>query len=229
MKRRPQGWLERFQASLEGDPSPALEAWRWALEGEDPCDARAIEAAWDLVTLHASAEANKLNHAMHILDDELQRTLLPALVVAGARVTEVGAFQVFARDGKRWIPRDLAFVPGRVPLDPQLKLECVVEEGRSVIDFRLWYEHKAYRREGDDMVEAAAETRMAVLLSRPERRHQDVIDDRARDLELQNEGYLIVRYDRSEVWRDPLGSAVDALRTLTETARFDAEARLRET
>ena len=44
MKRRPQGWDERFAASLQSHPSPALEAWRWAREDEEPSDPRAIEA-----------------------------------------------------------------------------------------------------------------------------------------------------------------------------------------
>ena len=227
MKRRPQGWAERFASSLEGDPNPALEEWRWAQEGEEPCDPRAVEAAWDLVTLHAAAEANKLNHAMRLLDDDTQRTLLASLVVAGARAVDVGTFEVVAADGKRWFPRDLDFIPGRAHLEPDLRLECRVEEGRSFIDFRIWHRFTAYRREGEEMVSASTERTMAILLTPPERPMKERMQDGARDLELQNESYLILRHERSEIWRDPLGVAADALRTLTETTRFDAEAQLR--
>lgn len=227
MRRRPQGWSERFARSLEADPNPALEEWRWAQEGEEPCDPRAIDAAWDLVTLHAAAEAHKLNHAMRTLADETQRTLLAALVVAGARAVDVGTLEVVAADGRRWFPRDLDFIPGRNHLEPELRLECSVEEGRSFIDFRLWHRFTAFRQEGSEGRTASAERTMAVLLTPPERPMKQRALDGARDLELQSEGYLVVRHERSEVWRDPLGVATDALRTLTETARFDAEAQLR--
>ena len=227
MKRRPQGWAERFERSLQADPNPALEEWRWAQQGEEPCDPRAIDAAWDLVTLHASAEAHKLNHALRVLKDETQRTLLAALVVAGARAVDVGTFEVVAADGRRWFPRDLDFVPGRDHLEPELRLECGVEEGRSFVDFRVWHRCTAYRRDDGDDRTATAERRMAILLTPPERSMKERAHDGARDLELQSEGYLVVRHERSEVWRDPLGIATDALRTLTETARFDAEAQFR--
>ncbi len=227
MKRRPQGWAERLARSLEADPNPALEEWRWAQEGEEPCDERAIEAAWDLVTLHAAAEAHKLNHALRVLRDETQRTLLAALVVAGARAVDVGTFEVVAADGRRWFPRDLAFIPGRDHLEPELRLECCVEEGRSFIDFRLWHRFTAYRQEEDEERSASADRTMAILLTPPERPLKERAKDGSRDLELQAEGYLVVRHERSEVWRNPLGVAADALRTLTETARFDAEASLR--
>ena len=229
MKRRPQSWTDRFAAALEAHPSPALEDWRWAREGEEPVDSRAVDAAWDLVTLAASAEANKLNHAMRLLETETQRTLFPALVVAGVRGCDVGAFKVVDKDGKHWFPRDLAFVPGRENLSPELTLECDIEVGRSVCDFRLWYRHTSYERVDDDEIkEASSERHMAVLLTRGGRTHDESIKDRQRDIELQAEGYLVVRYERSEVWADPMACAVEAIRTLRDSTRFDAESRLRE-
>lgn len=227
MKRRPQGWTERFSAALEAHPSPALEDWRWAREGEEPVDPRAVEAAWDLVTLAASAEANKLNHAMKLLETPPQRTLFPALVVAGVRGCDVGAFKVVDAEGKHWYPRDLAFVPGRENLDPELTLECNVEVGRSVCDFRLWYRHTSYERVDEEIKQATSERHMAVLLTRSRRTHDESISDRQRDIELQAEGYLVVRYDRSEVWSDPMACAVEALRTLRDSTQFDASALLR--
>lgn len=227
MKRRPQGWTERFAAALEAHPSPALEDWRWAREGEEPVDPRAIEAAWDLVTLAASAEANKLNHAMKLLETPQQQTLFPALVVAGVRGCDVGAFKVVDAEGKYWFPRDLAFIPGRENLSPELTLECNVEVGRSVCDFRLWYRHTSYQRVDEEIQQASSERHMAVLLTRAGRTHDESITDRQRDIELQAEGYLVVRYDRSEVWNDPMACAVEALRTLRDSTQFDASALLR--
>lgn len=227
MKRRPQGWPERFAAALEAHPSPALEDWRWAREGEDPVDSRAVDAAWDLVTLAASAEANKLNHAMRLLDTPEQKTLLPSMVVAGVRVCDVGAFKVVDTEGKHWFPRDLAFIPGRENLAPELVLECNVEVGRSVCDFRLWYRHTSYESSGDELKEASAERYMAVLLTRADRTHAESVADRQRDIELGAEGYLVVRYERSEVWADPVACAVEAIRTLRDSTRFDADEQLR--
>ena len=37
-----------------------------------------------------------------------------------------------------------------------------------------------------------------------------------------------MRVDRSDLWQDPIGAAAEALRTLTESARFDCEARMAE-
>lgn len=237
-RRRPQTWTDRFLASLEGRPSPALESWRWAREGEDPVDARAVEAAWDLVTLAASAEASKVHHAMRLLPTDVQRTLFPALVVAGARVSEVGAFRVVDAEGKAWFPRDLAFVPGREHLAPELELRCLVEEGRNVIDFRLWYRASAWARLPSDAAlaqgepsatrEVTVERAMAILLGEGPGGRAAREDERHRDIELQQEGLLVVRYDRGDVWRDPIACAEDALRTLTETARFDCAATVHE-
>ncbi|MCB9631876.1 MAG: hypothetical protein H6721_07045 [Sandaracinus sp.] len=228
MKRRPQSWSERFSSSLEERPSPALEDWRWAREGEEPADSRAVDAAWDLVTLHASAEAAKLNHAIRALPSEAHRTLFPALVVAAARVSEVGAFCV--RDGdKPWFPRDLAFVPGREHLEPDLELTSMVEVGRNVVDFRLWYRTQGFAKlADDDLREVVVERTMAILLGEGTVGRRGQRDERYRDIELQQEGYLVVRYERSDIWRDPVGCAEEALRTLTETARFDCEATLQE-
>jgi hypothetical protein len=229
VKRRPQSWSERFAASLEHRPSPALEDWRWAREGEEPVDPRAVDAAWDLVTLHASAEANQMNHAMRGLPSDAHRTLFPALVVACARVSDVGAFCVRSGNDKPWFPRDLAFVPGREHLDPDLVLEPMVEVGRTVVDFRLWLHVSAFARLGeDDVREVVVERSMAILLSDRTIGRRAQRDERYRDIELQQEGYLVVRFDRSELWRDPIGCAEDALRTLTETTRFDCEATVQE-
>jgi hypothetical protein len=227
-RRAPQSWTERFVASLESRPSPALEDWRWARENEEPVDARAVEAAWDLVTLHASAEANKLNHAMRGLPSDAHRTLFPALVVAGARVSEVGTFCV--RDGEKpWFPRDLAFVPGREHLEPELELTSIVEVGRTVVDFRLWFRTSGYARLAeDDVREVVVERTMAILLGDGPVGRRAQRDERYRDIELQQEGYLVVRFERSDLWRDPIGCAEDALRTLTETARFDCESTINE-
>lgn len=241
-RRRPQTWTDRFLASLEGRPSPALESWRWAREGEDPVDPRAVEAAWDLVTLAASAEASKVHHAMRLLPTDVQRTLFPALVVAGARVSEVGAFRVVDPEGKPWFPRDLAFVPGREHLTPDLELRCLVEEGRNLIDFHLWYRTSAWARVPDDAAivrdepsgsggatrEVTVERGMAILLGEGPVGRTTRADERHRDIELQQEGLLVVRYDRGDIWRDPIGCAEDALRTLTETARFDCAATVTE-
>ena len=49
-------------------------------------------------------------------------------------------------------------------------------------------------------------------------------EQQARDRELQQEGLLLVHPTRSEVWRDPISVADEALRTLVESTRFDAEA-----
>lgn len=230
MKRRvPQSWSDRFAASLDRRPSPALEDWRWAREGEEPVDSRAVEAAWDLVTLHASAEANQLNHALRTLPSEAHRTLFPALVVAAARVSDVGAFCVRRGNDKPWFPRDLAFVPGREHLDPELVLEPMVEVGRTVVDFRLWLHVSAFAKLGEnDLREVVVERSMAILLGDRMIGRRAQREERYRDIELQQEGYLVVRFDRSELWRDPVGCAEDALRTLTETARFDCEATVQE-
>ena len=93
------------------------------------------------------AEAAKLNHAMSLLDGPVARTLLPALVVTGARHTPIGALRVEARDGSSWHPRDLAFVPGREPLEPDLTILCGAERARSHIDFLVTYRHRAYAGE----------------------------------------------------------------------------------
>lgn len=231
MKRRPQSWIDRFLASLEAHPTPALEEWRWARRGEDPVDPRAVEAAWDLATLHASAEANKLHHAMLQMETPEQKTLLPALVIAGARQSEVGAFRVFDVESKGWFPRDMAFVPGREHLEPDLELRCLVEVGRTEVDFLVWRRHRGFLtadEEGKEHLEVTAERTMAILLDEGGGGPTQQREDRYRDIELQQEGHLVVRVDRSDLWQDPIGAAAEALRTLTESARFDCEARMAE-
>ena len=221
MKRKPRGWVEQFERSLETHASPALEEWRWAREGEEPVDPRAVEAAWDLVTLQASAEAAKLHHAMGLLQSPVARTLLPALVVAAVRHTSVGALRVEALDGSSWHPRDLAFVPGREPLEPDLTIRCGAEQARSHIDFLVHYRHRAYA--GDSLQEIRRERALAVLLDVTDSDPTARRDQQARDRELQQEGLLLVHPTRSEVWRDPVGVAEEALRTLVESTRFEAE------
>jgi len=222
VKRKPQGWSERFEASLESHANPALEEWRWAREGEEPVDPRAVGAAWDLVTLQASAEAAKLHHAMRQVDSPTAATLLPALVVAGARLTEMGALRVEARDGSAWHPRDLAFVPGREPIEPDLVIRCGAEVARSHLDFLIRYRHRSYA--GDSLDEVVRERSMAILTRETQLGPKAARAQQMRDRELQAEGLLIVQPTRSEVWRDPVGVAEEALRTLVESTRFESEA-----
>lgn len=222
MKRKPQGWPERFEASLESHANPALEEWRWAREGEEPVDPRAASAAWDLVTQQASAEAAKLHHAMRLIENPAARTLLPALVVAGARMTPIGALRVEAHDGSAWHPRDLAFVPGREPIEPDLVIRCGAEIARSHLDFLVRYQHRSYA--GDALEEIVRERSMAILTIGADLGPKATRDRQMRDRELQAEGLLIVQPTRSEVWRDPVGVAEEALRTLIESTRFESEA-----
>lgn len=222
MKRKPQGWGERFEESLEAHANPALEEWRWAREGEEPVDERAVAAAWDLVTQQASAEAAKLHHAMRQVASPAARTLLPALVVAGARLTPIGALRVEAPDGSSWHPRDLAFVPGREPIEPDLVIRCGAEVARSHLDFLVRYRHRSYG--GDSLEEVVRERSMAILTRGGELGPKAAREQQMRDRELQAEGLLIVQPTRSEVWRDPVGVAEEALRTLVESTRFESEA-----
>lgn len=224
MKRPPQGWNERFEKALEANPSPALEDWRWAKEGEGRVDPRAVHAAWDLVTLQASAEAAKMHHAMSLLSGSLAQTFLPALVVSAARWTDVGTLEVVDADGKSWFPRDLSFVPGREHLQPDMSISCSREMGRTVVDFVVAYHHTVYRAAPDDDADIRSFRRsgsLAILMESEPSRPTD--DARARDMELQQEGQLVIHVSRSEVWRDAIGTANEALRTLVESTRFDAE------
>lgn len=222
MKRKPQGWAERFEASLEGHANPALEEWRWAREGEEPVDPRAVAAAWDLVTLQASAEAAKLHHAMRLIERPTARTLLPALIVAGARLTPVGALRVEASDESSWHPRDLAFVPGREPIEPDLVIRCGAEVARSHLDFLIRYRHRSYA--GDALEEVVRERSMAILCREVGLGPKAAREQQMRDRELQQEGLLLVQPTRSEVWSDPVGVAEEALRTLVDSTRFESEA-----
>ncbi len=223
-RRRPQTWRERFIAALDADPSPGLESWRWAREGEEPCDELAVNAAWDLVTQHASAEANLLNHALRLLHSEMQRTLFAALVVSGARVTEIGALEVVAPDGRRWRPRDLSFVPGREPLPATMRIRCHQEIGRNQIDFMVWYQHEEYLNAESEPVPVRAERELAIVIESGPPSKAEARAERAKDLELATEGYLVVRFGRSDIWRSPMTCAAEALRTLVESTRFDCEA-----
>lgn len=222
MKRKPQGWAERFEASLEGHANPALEEWRWAREDEEPVDPRAVAAAWDLVTLQASAEAAKLHHAMGLIERPTARTLLPALVVAAARLTPVGALRVEAADGSDWHPRDLAFVPGREPIEPDLVIRCGAEMARSHLDFLVRYRHRSYA--GEALEEVLRERSLAILCREATLGPKAAREQQMRDRELQQEGLLLVQPTRSEVWSDPVGVAEEALRTLVESTRFESEA-----
>ncbi len=222
MKRKPQGWAERFEASLEGHANPALEEWRWAREGEEPVDPRAVAAAWDLVTLHASAEAAKLHHAMGLIERPAPRTLLPALVVVGARLTTVGALRVEGADGSHWHPRDLAFVPGREPIEPDLVIRCGAEVARSHLDFLVTYRHRSYA--GEALEEVLRERQLAILCREAGLGPKAAREQQLRDRELQQEGLLLVQPTRSEVWSDPVGVAEESLRTLIESTRFESEA-----
>lgn len=230
MKRKPQSWTERFEASLEVHPSPALEDWRWAREGEGKPDERAIAAAWDLVTQHASAETAKIHHILTLLNDPMERTFLPALVVAGVRWTEYGAYRVIDPDGKDYWPRDLAFVPGREHLTPALTARCHVEVGRAIVNFMLSYTHTDHVAVGEDeKFEAVSASRtMAILLDERSSGRKDDAKRRVLDIELQQEGHLVVRYDRSDLWSDVVGCATEALRTLVQSTRFDVDQRMAE-
>ena len=222
MKRKPQGWTDRFEASLDRHANPALEAWRWAREGEDPVDDRAVAAAWDLMTQQASAEAAKLHHAMRQIESPVARTLLPALVLVGARLTPIGALRVEARDGSSWHPRDLPFVPGREPIEPDLVIRCGAEVARSHLDFLIRYRHRSYT--GESLQEVLHERSMAILTKDAERGPKAARDQQMRARELHAEGLLLVEPTRSEVWSDPVGVAEEALRTLVEATRFESEA-----
>ena len=223
MKRQPRGWAEQLARSLEAHPSPALQDWRWAREGEEPVDPRAVETAWDLVTLQASAEAAKLHHAMTLLSSESARTLLPALVASAVRFAPVGAVQVEAVDGSAWHPQDLAFVPGRERLDPDLTIRCGAEIARSHIDFLIGYRHRGYSGPTDALREVEMSRGMAVLLDDIELDPRASRERHLRDMELQHEGLLVVRLGRAEIWRDPMEAAYEALRTLVDSTRFEAE------
>ncbi|MFK8002036.1 MAG: hypothetical protein AB8H86_20740 [Polyangiales bacterium] len=232
MKRKPQSWTERFDASLEVHPSPALEDWRWAREGEGKADERAIAAAWDLVTQQASAETAKIHHILTLLGDPMERTFLPSLVVAGVRCAKYGTYRVIDPEGKDYWPRDLAFVPGREHLTPELTLRCHVEVGRAVVNFLISYthtDHLTVGEEGSERFEPVSATRtMAILLGERSSGRKDEAKRRVLDIELLQEGHLVVRYERSELWADSIGCATEALRTLVQSTRFDVDQRMAE-
>lgn len=226
MKRKPQSWTERFEASLDVHPSPALEDWRWAREGEGKPDERAIAAAWDLVTQHASAETAKIHHILSLLNGPMERTFLPALVVAGVRCSEYGAYRVIDPEGKDYWPRDLAFVPGREHLTPELTVRSHVEVGRAVVNFLVSYthtDHVSVDGEGEKFEAVSASRTMAIILDERSSGRKDDAKRRVLDIELQQEGHLVVRYERSDLWRDAVGCAVEALRTLVQSTRFDVD------
>ncbi|MEM6956309.1 MAG: hypothetical protein AAF645_11490 [Myxococcota bacterium] len=231
MKRRappPQTFVDRFEASLDANPSPALEGWRWSREAEGRDDPRAVAAAWDLVTRQASAEAAMLNQLIAPLEGEASRTLLPALVVAGARFTEVGALHVIGKHGdkpgKTYVPRDLSFVPGREHPPATMTIHTGVEIGRSVADFLVRYRHEAFVDDGAGGLRTfVGERTLAVLIDEgPTGRGADR-ERRQRDFELQQQDHLVVRVGRSQLWQDAIGTAMEMLRTLVESTRFDVE------
>lgn len=224
-KREPIDWETRLCQSLELHPTPALEPWRWAREGEGPADALAITAAWDLATKHASAEASLLNRAMKQLEHEEGRVLLAALVIAAARRTDVGTLEVVGPDGRRWRPRDLPLVPGREPLPATLILECGKEIGLAALDFFLTYDHLGYREEEHALHPVSATRSLGVLCPVPEPDERTVEQhrrDRTLDLEVEVEGHLLHRITRSALWEDPIGAALATVARLVEAAKGDA-------
>ena len=84
------------------------------------------------------------------------------------------------------------------------------------------YRHRSYG--GESLREVVRERAMAVLIDGAERGPKARREQQMRDRELQSEGLLLVHVTRSEVWRDPIGVAEEALRTLVESTRFESEA-----
>ena len=166
-----------------------------------------------------------LNSLLAELDSDAQRTMLPALIVAAARWTEVGTLCVFGADQRQYWPRDLAFVVGREHLPPRMTIHSRVEEGRNVIDFLLSYTHVEHALgEGDDLLDVYEATRtMAILLDDGERTPRAAAEQRSADVELQQLDHLLVRYHRSDLWGDVVGCANEAIRTLVQSTRFDVE------
>lgn len=230
MKRKPQSWSDRLESAIEAHPNPALEDWRWAREGDGVVDARAVSAAWDVVTLAASAEAAKINHIIGQLVSPLAKTLFPALVVAGTRLTEVGVFQILDRDSRAYWPRDLAFIVGREHLEPQLTIRCGIEIGRSVVDFLVSHTHVGFLplTEGAQLESRRSTRTMALVLQDEHNAPIDRADRRARDLELEEEGHLVVRVGRSELWKNPIEVATECLRTVMRATAFDVEQQIAE-
>lgn len=227
-KRPPIDWETRLSQSLELHPAPALEPWRWAREGEGPADALAVTAAWDLAAKHASAEASLLNRAMKQLENEESRVLFAALVIAGARHSDVGALEVVGPDGRRWRPRDLPLVPGREPLPATLRLECGKEVGLAALDFFLSYEHLGYVEQEHALHPVRASLSLGIFCPVPEPDERTVEQhrrDRTLDLELEVEGHLLHRITRSELWADPVGAALKTLTRLVDATRQAAGGR----
>lgn len=225
MKRTPQSWTDRLESAIEAHPNPALEDWRWSRQGDGVVDARAVAAAWDVVTLAASAEAAKINHIITQLDSPLSKTLFPALVVAGTRLTEVGVFQILDRDERAYWPRDLAFIAGREHLEAQLVIRCGIEVGRSFVDFLVTHTHVGFLplTEGGQLESRRSTRTMAIVLQDEHKAPIDRADRRARDLELEEEGHLVVRVGRSELWKNPVEVATECLRTIMQVTEFDVE------
>jgi hypothetical protein len=229
VSRSPRALAERLEHSLELHAHPALEASRWARPGEEPAHSSAVAVAWDLVTQQASAEANMLNRAMRGLETEPERILLAAMVAAGARATPVGGLAVTAKDGRRWWPRDLSFIPGREHPTPELSLKCCEEVDRVTFSVFLHRTHVGYllgRGEDDEPEELRVERTLGVLLrERPseERTHEEVRRDREIDLAMEAEGHLLERLLVADLWSDPMGRAEAIVRRLDDACREDVE------
>ncbi len=229
VSRSPQELTRRLEHSLELHAHPALEASRWARPGEEPAHSAAVAVAWDLVTQQASAEANMLNRAMRQLETEAERVLFAAMVGAGARATPVGGLRVTAKDGQRWWPRDLTFIPGREHPTPELSLTCCEEVDRVIFTVFLCQSHVGYvlgHAEEDEPEELRVERTLGVLLmQRPleERTHEEVRRDREIDLAMEAEGHLLERLLVADLWSDPMGRAEAIVRRLEDACREDVE------
>jgi len=232
--RAPQDVIERLARSLDLHPHPALESTRWARPGEGPSDPVAVAVAWDLVTQQAAAEANMLNRALRDLETEAERVLLGAMVGACARATAVGGLCVTSKNGQRWWPRDLAFIPGREHPTPELSLICGEAVDRVEFAVFLRHSHVGYvlGQEEQEPQEHRVERTLGVLLiERPldERGPEDVRRDREVDLAMQSEGHIVKRLLVADLWRDPMGQAATLVEHLMETSRQDIRTLSRRT
>jgi len=235
VQRAPQGLVQRLERSLELHAHPALDASRWARPGEEPAHEAAIAVAWDLVTQQASAEANMLNRAMRELETEPERVLLACMIAAAARATPVGGLCVQAKDGRRWWPRDLAFIPGREHPEPELRLNILEEVDRVTFAVFLRHVHIGYvlgREEEDAPEELRVERTLGVLLlARPpeERSHEEVRRDREIDLAMEAEGHMLERMLVADLWADPIGRSTAVVRRLMDACREDVRRAKRAT
>lgn len=224
----PQPLSERLARCLTLHAHPALEPKRWSRPEESPVHPAAVAVAWDLVTQQAAAEANLLNRAMAELETEPERVLLAASVAAGARRTSVGGLCVVAKDGRRWWPRDLSFIPGREHPTPELSVHYAMEVDRNVFPIFLRRRYTAYLLGDEEQApeERRVERTMGVLLTErhdDERSEAELRRDREVELAVQAEGHLLERVLVSDLWRDPVGCAEAFLTRLDEACRRDVQ------